>query len=436
MFEKFFGYDKLHANIKSIVRKYIFLQAFYRFSLYFTYPFLILYYIQTFGVFKAGILMSIYSLILLSTDFVTGALSDYIGQRNTLILGALFQITFFYLIIIANKNFLVFIIAIIFNGLDFTLESGTLPTWFNNSYKELVDYDSNRKIYGFLVSRIRTITVLAVSFGVLVGSNVVFYFSYKAVFQVSIVLYFLIIVLLSIFLKIKKEDKITGPSPANQESLIRQIINTVKYVVKTKHVFYLIIGYTLWVSSIGAAFNNLVLYLIEYGYTGNAQLFGIVESIMTLITVVTAFISSYYIHKVKTTQIQFFAFMFNLVLFSGLIVIIIFFPLNNTFNLLPILLLILLLFITQILFSEFVVNSFSRITIDAYPSKYRNGIMSLLTSIISFFAVILFPIISYVISITNFINALVIFEFIGFAGSFFLFLFNRINKKVVIEPTQ
>ena len=137
MFTKFYGIGSLPPECQQLIKKYSFFFFLTNFCVLFVYAFIILYLIDLFGVFTGGFLFSILLFVSFLFDFVTGVISDRIGQKNILLLSISCSISFYYLLSVFQSFNEIFLIMVI-GGIGVALRSGALETWFFNNYKMLV----------------------------------------------------------------------------------------------------------------------------------------------------------------------------------------------------------------------------------------------------------------------------------------------------------
>ena len=360
------------------MKDYFFFSLLYHFIKVFSIAFVILYIINTFGAFKSGILIGIFYLVSTSFDFFSGVISDHIGQKSVLIASGIL-ISIFYLGISLFNGFFIFIILMVIRGLANALDSGALYTWFINNYKISVqNLDSDRKIYSFIDARIRMMNYLSTSLSVFIGANVVYYFSQNIAFQVTALLFIITIILLFFLLKenIFNQDADPEHQLKPEERNIKHILlNSIKYIFQKKELIVFIVAYLIWLASFGFAFGDLIFYTIKYGYTGNAQLFGLLQSLTGLMTVITVFIVSLLIKRIRNSYIIIATSFYNIIFYTGLILLMIFIPLSNEFSLVANIAILLLILVSDAFFGEIGVNLINRFMVDLVPSEYRNSII-------------------------------------------------------------
>lgn len=349
--------------------------------------------IDKIGFAHASLIFSVMFAVQLFSDYPSGSLSDLIGQRLVLTLALLFYaLTFFFLSI--ATSFIDFILVGVFNGLANAQNSGTLETWLDNNYKLHVgDGDPDRKIYGYFRSRVlpiqRFFSGLAFVFGGILATT----YSRQFVFEIQAIL-----TILGIFYIYLQIDNIKGTSSTimNKNSYFDQLKSGLQFMINDKAVFFLIVGSALFISAV-SIWGNLLLMPVYFGYTGTDSGASSLRTFIFAIGIPISILTARVTKNFSNNRYPVFIALFVLLFYPSFMILISFFPLENSFNPVGIIFTIFILTVLVPLIADVVNVLRQRIFIDLVPSESRNAIYSLLPSLSSLFGIFILPISGYVI---------------------------------------
>lgn len=183
---------------------------------------IILYYIKISGSMALG--MSIFSIATIVSsicELPTGIISDKIGRKRTVVLGALYGFLSVFILAI-SKNYLMLVFSAFFNGLEIAFFSGNNQAIIYESLKEV----SSEKEFGKYVGKFNSMIYLAGAIAAVIGSLIVFISSFRFIILLSL-LPKTIQILLAFKLKENENTK-------NKEKVLSQAVNSIKLVYKNK----------------------------------------------------------------------------------------------------------------------------------------------------------------------------------------------------------
>ena len=133
----YLGVQTLSTDVRSIIFKYMILNYSGLIVSLLSNTFFILYVIDLTNYTQAGFIISVMLLVQILTDYPSGSLGDYIGQRWLLIFANIFFAGACFLLAFAESFPHLLIMAAIL-GLGNAQNSGTLETWIDNNYKQKI----------------------------------------------------------------------------------------------------------------------------------------------------------------------------------------------------------------------------------------------------------------------------------------------------------
>ena len=380
--------------------------------------FLVLFFIDSVGYYNTGILMAVEIFVQLLTDYPTGSLADYIGQRYVISL-AMVLISISYIIITEFPYFNAYVFAAVLFGFAGGQLSGAFESYLDNNYKHTVGkYDEERKIYGFAYQRLMTLFTGTTAISIVIGGYLAYSVSRIFIFQFESILLLLATPLIIFFLKDFGDGK---QSVLNkQRGFLDPFKGGVKFFVSSKKDFFLIMSRVslmlvegLWV--------NLMVIPFYLSYTGNDAGVGLYRSSMLLIAFVISFYTAKYTQKMSEKILGKLNFLYYLILFPGLIFVLYFIPGEGVFNPAGIVVGAIILILSISFIGVFVRTIFQRIISVKVPSESRNSIYSLITTISSTFQVILLPIMGYFIELDGLIAGAEFLLVLSFISLIFIF---------------
>jgi hypothetical protein len=327
-------------------------------------------------------------------------------------------------------------LAMVFVGFGRAQFSGTIETWLDNNYRIVMEnQDHERKVFGFMLSRSRALFFASSAIAFLTGAIIATFTSREFVFQLQgLALFFLIGVTL---LVVKNVDRSNFSKTFEDSKLVKNdnyfliMLKGLYFVVTDRKVFFFILGRTMLFSSF-QVFLLLLYYPILFGYSGSDSVAGLVQSLSYITLIFSGFIVAFLTKKANTNKLPVYSLTYVGIYFSALIVLILFIPISDTFNVIAVLVLLFLMISVDGITGELAVNLLQRVSIDLVPSNIRNSVYSLSPSLVAILGLMLLPIIGGVVDIYGIIYAITILELVGIIGSLaFLFVFEYRKKNNV-----
>ncbi len=240
------------------------------------------------GLALAGVLIIAQKIAQTLLDYPTGTLGDMLGQRWVLASAFLTYSAAFYLVSLIKPGspFILFLFAYVLMGVAASQESGALDSWFDNNYIMVAPEDEGRKQYGVFIGKLAMMLRVARALVILPGAFFAVMIAHLFVFQVQSLACVLIAVV-SVFLV--RDIPVDQESPQQDESEIKYfslLKESAKYVLNSPTLKYLILGNTLFMS-ISFTWVEIVMYPFLYDYliTDTA-----VALLMTFVLLVFAFL--------------------------------------------------------------------------------------------------------------------------------------------------
>ena len=379
-YNKFVGINQLPKEGRGIMRRYGLIRAAYSLVGNLTGTFFILFLIDKLGFTQSGVIIATVVLVQLITDYPSGAIGDFIGQRWVLTSAALLSAVGFYLLSFADSITSFYLLAIVF-GVSTALQSGALQSWLDNNYKELdEDEDPDKKNYGFSMSRFGAIDALLIGLAILIGGWIATNISRVFAFQLQSGLFVILAVFVFILMiDIKKED--TGSD--NRMNLVEYfgfLKGGIVFYFSRKTVFIYLTGNAV-INVFWAIWGSLILFPLYFGYTGSDEGAGLLRSAIFFTGVALSILLGKYTMRISTDKIHIAGFAHSLLLLPFVMALIYFFPVTNSFSSLGSVLLYLIMIVGGTIPPVFLSALMRRVTIDLVPSENRNAIYSLVPTI-------------------------------------------------------
>ena len=235
--------------------------------------FLILFAIDQLGFASAGIMASVMLLTQVIFDYPSGSIGDWIGQRWVLVAAFLSHAFAFLLLGAIAESFTSFIIIGIIIGFANAQSSGALETWVDNNYQASIeDEDKERKIYGYSVSRVSTLSIIPSIIAFILGGVLATTISRQFVFFlqvfISIFMVFLILFLVKDGVTIQAKGTDIQAEGETKENYFTFLKGGVSFLFSSKPAFFFIIGIAIYdlVLTIWSTLLLLPLVLCELSF--------------------------------------------------------------------------------------------------------------------------------------------------------------------------
>ena len=204
---KILGTAELPKQAQIHMRSVLSLSMIISFLMSLSSTFYILFVIDNVGFTLAAVTTSVMLITQLIFDYPSGSLGDWIGQRWILAIAFVcYSLQLF--LLISAQTFPDFVLISIITGFGNAQSSGAFETWIDNNYRKAVGKDdSERRIYGFVMSRVGSMNNLALGASFLIGGALATEISRSFVFSVQFGLSLIVILLILVFIKDIKTEQ-------------------------------------------------------------------------------------------------------------------------------------------------------------------------------------------------------------------------------------
>lgn len=422
---KYLGIDEIPVKAQHFLRLFLIFQSLTTFVLILSNTFFILFSVDHIGFALTGITLSFTFAVQLFTDYPTGSLGDWLGQRRVLALSYIFFGLSFYLMSQA-QTFEDFMLIGLVNGLAAGQASGTMLTWLDNNYKVVIgNADNERKVYGYSRSRVNTMIRVVSALAFMIGGIIATTYTREFVFEIQSIMMIGLVIIVYTLLKDEKvqiEEEVSEVKGKQQKNgFTSYFFGGFKFLVTNKPAFFLIVG-TAFLFSSFAVWGSLILIPLYFGYTGTDSL----ASTFRTIVFVTGVPLSLYIAKISRKfthdHIPLLTFVFVLLFYPGFMILLSIIPVQNELNLIG--LIISIFWLNLLIPTVFDLGAIlrQRILIDLVPSENRNAVYSLTPTIISVLGIFLLPIAGVLVEDFGLVAGIGTAFTVAFIGSILIFL--------------
>ncbi|MHA2060484.1 MAG: MFS transporter, partial [Candidatus Ranarchaeia archaeon] len=346
-YRNFLGIQSIPVKARNLLNKYLILIIIFSFVGSLSNTFIVLFYIDRVGFAFSGVILSIMFTVQLITDYPSGSLGDWVGQRTILSISFLcFAIG--YIILSTAVALVSYMIAAVLFGLAFAQASGTLGTWLDNNYKiAMAEEDPDRKTYGFCLARIGSIIRFVNASAFIVGGILATTISRQFVFLIQAALFLpTILLILKFLVNIQSTDKQNEPQKkTSMRDYFKFLKGGVKFLVSNRKVFFFLMGTGFMMASF-QIWGSLFLFPIYFGYTGTDSLASILRSSIFLIGIPISIIISRISTKTSIDKLTKIYLPTFLIFYPSFMILLILNPITNSMNLIGIIGTIAILVIT------------------------------------------------------------------------------------------
>lgn len=402
-YNSFIGLKGLPEEARSIMRNYSIIVLLINIIFSFTATFSVLFIIDAIGFKGAASIAAISLTVILFTDYPSGSLGDWIGQKTVIMISLFFFASAFLLMSIAS-NFNDFVIVGILMGLGEAQASGALQSWLDNRYKSIdSNLDLDRKNYGYSMTKIGALSTLVSGITFIVGGYVATILSRQIAFRIQALLIIfttgLVLKLLTNPTKMTIIDE-SEIDPNTARTFLSYMKGGIAFMFSSKKALTFIIGFSLF-QVIWTIWGALMLFPFYFGYMGNDSNTGLLRSSIFFAGVFIQIKLSNLTKKVENEHLSAFMLIQGLLLFLGGMTILYFIPLDNSFNLMGAILVFVLMGISVSMPMPFINAIAQRLMVDFVPSENRNAVYSLIPTIRSAVAIPILPIIGGLIETSS-----------------------------------
>ncbi|MFX1506748.1 MAG: MFS transporter, partial [Promethearchaeota archaeon] len=414
----FLGIQTIPSNAQRLIRTFLLLSLMGAFLGNLSSTFFILFAINKLGFTQASIIMSFVLLVQVCTDYPSGSLGDWIGQRWVLIISFICYGVFYFLLTIAT-TFSGFLVLAFFNGLGNAQASGTLGTWLDNNYQKVIeDTDPERKIYGFTNARIGSLNRIIMAIAFVVGGTIATVISREHVFFIQACLSLILLVTCFFLVKNVKVDtsEETSPAKTSGRKYFTFFMGGFKFLFSSKRAFFFLAGMSL----IFSAFNvwgTLMLFPIYFGYSGSDGLASLYRTILFLVGIPLGIVMANVSKRFSNEKYPIIQFLGLLLYFPPFILLLTVIPTTNTFTPLGLILTALILTVSINCLLDIAGILQGRTLLDLIPSENRNSVYSLIPTLVSVIAIPILPIAGILIEDYGMVAGVIVPLFISLVGT-------------------
>ncbi|MFX0014161.1 MAG: MFS transporter [Promethearchaeota archaeon] len=401
LINKILGTQELPSQAQYYMRVFLYLSMIISFLGSLSSTFYVLFSIDHIGFALTAVCTSIMLATQLLFDYPSGALGDWIGQRWVLAIAFIFYgISFLFLM--SAQTMSDFTIIAVINGFGNAQSSGTFATWVDNNYRVAVgNADPDRKIYGFSTSRVNSLNNFALAASFLIGGTLATLISRRIVFSLQFGLTIIIVFLVLLYLKnIKMDNHIQVESfeenSLNLSNYFKYLKGGVQFLFSSKAAFLFLFGNAIF-NVTWMIWGGLVLFPLYFGYTGTDALAGLLRTTLFLAGIPLSFYIAHINKRISNDRLPIFLFLSAISFFPSFILLTLFMPPTNEFNVLGIVLTFILLWTIVGTTFNIAQTLIQRIMIDFVPSEYRNSVYSLMPTIFSLIGIPVVPMAGIVI---------------------------------------
>ncbi|MFX1369968.1 MAG: MFS transporter [Promethearchaeota archaeon] len=218
------------------------------------------------GLTLAGVLIVIQKAVQTLFDYPTGTLGDLFGQRWILFSAFMTYAIAFYLVSLATSSspFILFAAIYILMGFAGSQESGALDSWFDNNYSVAVPEDEDKKQYGVFIGKLAMLIRVARAIVILLGAMTAVIIARAFVFELQSVIC-AIIAVLSLILVADLPIVQDRQETEDRRAYIPLMRQSFHHIFGNPYLMYLTLGNTLFMS-IGFTWGELIMYPFLYNY--------------------------------------------------------------------------------------------------------------------------------------------------------------------------
>lgn len=409
---------KVIGKLNALISTYLTFYVTNRIVALFSQTFLIVYLLTLADIRLLGLLLAIAAIFEGFIDFPTGGLSKWIGHEWVYAIGMLFLgSAFFLLSIVQSPSMLV--VVLILRAIGKSQQSGVIQSYFDESYSLIGQQDSDRSIYNKVVSRTTLYQDLFGYISAFVGAYLAVQLrgGRTQVFEYQAFGFVALAILGILFMRNYGKESLSylqNQSEVKAKDRIMPLLFSPEVLIMTLGVVAFYVVKEVWFS--------FIMWPIYFGYTGDDFLLSIVNLTIFLTTtvVLVLFIRNRGGDRVVKV-LPLLTLIHGLVAFLPVILITNIYPLNDTFQQVPVIILVSAGVLSLIL-SITIFGAIYRVLLDLIPINNQSSYHSLLPSITLIMLAPLYYFSGEVIKSFGYTYVLVvlILSIIGSAGMFYL----------------
>jgi MFS family permease len=371
--------------------------------------------------FNALSLLIVWELLLqAATDYPTGVISDWIGQRWVLFI-AYTCYTCTFLMLTISKTFPEFFIVYSLSAIGNAQMSGALDSWFDNNYKVSAgEVDPERKVYMVVCGKLGTILSIVSGVTIVSGGIVADISQREIVFIIQALACAVISIICLLYV-----DDLQGVKEKGRKSMkvfISLFGRGFSVIFKERILFYTVIA-NVAISTAILTWNELLLFPFYFSYTKSDSITGVLRFILWIMNAFWFTKAATWGSKLDTRRwLPRFAVITFSFFFTGLIIITVFFPMSANHVSVEAIIVLVAFYFVYVFFATCYTLLTKRIFVEIVPNDNRNSVYSLLPTLTILVSVPFIFLIGIIVEIATFQLALLILLIISISGGFLYFL--------------
>ena len=383
---KILGITTLNSDAKTFISKAVSLIFIYTFIVMITNTFLILFALEFLSLSELSIILALQAIVQAISDYPTGAIGDWIGQRWILFIAALSYGIGFVLLSQA-VDLLSVLIPFLLIAFARSQESGAFVSWLDNNYKYYVLEDDDRRVYSRFFGKYTMLHEIIYALSFIIGGITVTFFNRSFVFLLQGIS--LVLISMLFLISIRDHSAFKRDKPEFRK-FFHYLGGGVLTVTKNKTLRLMVLG--LIISGTGfAVWSGLILFPLYEDYTKSDDYTAILRSAIFILSAICTGIAGSISVRIHNLQkwLSIGVLSTDVLFFLGMFVMLVINPIPLTFNLIS--LIIVAVFFTFSFSPRYMVDVLKpRFYLDVIPDHNRNAIYSLIPTailVISIFAI-------------------------------------------------
>ncbi|MHA2366355.1 MAG: MFS transporter, partial [Candidatus Hodarchaeales archaeon] len=378
LLNKFLSISDLNSDAKRFISKAVSIMFVFVFVIMLTNTFLILFALEYLNISELGIVLAIQFAVQAISDYPTGAIGDWIGQRWVLFVASLsYGVGFFFLSL--TQDFSGILISFSLIAFAQGQESGTFVSWFDNNYKLYAIEDKDRRIYSQFFGKFTMFYEIITAFSFILGGMIIVYSNRQHLFLVQAILLVFLSILFLVYIRDHKNIKRDKP---NFKAYYRFLEDGIKTVIQNKTLRLMVLG--LVISGAGfATWSGLILFPMYEEYGQSDEWTAILRATVFIFGAVMVGLAGITSKKIFNLQkwLSLAIISTDILFFIGMFIMLTFFPAPSNFALVS--LAIVIFSFTFAFFPRFFADVLKpRFFLDVIPDKNRNAIYSLIPTLV------------------------------------------------------
>ncbi|MFX1256201.1 MAG: MFS transporter, partial [Promethearchaeota archaeon] len=387
MYHRVLGITDLNSAARRFISRAVSLIFIYVFIVMLTNTFLILYALEFLSLPQLGMVLAVQFAVQALSDYPTGAIGDWIGQRWVLFIAAL-SYGLGFIFVSQASDFISILIAFALIAFAQGQESGTFTSWFDNNYKMYVVEDKDRRIYSQFFGKYTMVCEIIIAASFILGGILITSISRQFMFMIQGVL--LLFTSLAFLLFIRDHKAIKREKP-DFKKYFQYLGGGVLSVAQNKTLRLMVLG--LVISGAGfAVWSGLILFPLYAGYGKSDAWTAILRSTVFIFGAIGTGLAGTFSRQIHNLQkwLSLFILSTDVLFFLGMFIMLVVNPIPSAFTLIS--LIIVVLTFTIAFSPRYMADVLKpRFLLDVIPDQNRNAIYSLIPTLILLVSTFIVP---------------------------------------------